>query len=192
MRPVCWRVILSTILMGVGTPNTMAEVLTPSGITYTYNLEENAQTKLCEIILDLESPAAPELIEFTAFAGYGKSDKTVAVGFIAVAGKLTGADDFSQIPLSDAAFVSKTFRSKDGMDYEVRRDGSFMAATDHRTAARDFLRAFFAGAFEVKLESLEPKASSFSYAISEGPPAEIQDRFGTCVEHLISRAVSSL
>ena len=192
MKPSCWRVVLSMILMGLGTPNTRAQALTPSGITYTYTLEENSQTKLCEIILDLESPVAPELIEFTAFAGYGKVDKTVAVGFIAVAGKLIGADDFSQIPLSDAAFVSKTFQSKDRLDYEVRNNGSFMAATDNRGAAGDFLRAFFAGNFEIRLESREPAASSSSYAISEGPPAEAQDRFGTCVEHLIYPAVSSL
>lgn len=192
MKSLCWHVVLSAVLMGMGVGNTVAEALTPSGITYTYNLEENVQTKLCEIILDLESSTAPEFIEFTAFAGYGKSDKTVAVGFIAVAAKLTGADELSQIPLSDAAFVSKTFRSKDRMDYEVHRNGSFMAATDNRATAGEFLRAFFTGGFKVGLESTEPKTSSFSYGISEGPPAEIQDRFGTCIEHLIPHVVSSL
>jgi hypothetical protein len=179
-------------LVGLSTPGATADIITPKSIMYTFGRDENAEAKLCEIILDVESPISPELVEFTAFAGYGKSDDSIAVGFITMAAKQVSSDEFALVEISEATFTSQTFRSADDMDYEVQKDGSVMSATLDAAAAGDFLRAFVGGDFVLTLAIAEPEGTKLSYRIAEGPPADIQDGFAMCLEQLIPRAISRL
>ena len=179
-------------LLGLTTPGATADLITPKSIVYAYGREENAEAKLCEIRLDFKSPTSPELVEFTAFAGYGKSDDSIAVGFIAMAAEQVSPDELALVKISQATFASQTFRSAEYMDYEVHKDGGVMSATLDPTAAGDFLRAFISGDFVLTLAIAEPEGTKLSYRISEGPAADIQDRFAICLEQLIPHAVSRL
>ncbi|MGB3390425.1 MAG: hypothetical protein WBA88_20875 [Pseudaminobacter sp.] len=174
------------------TPGATADLITPKSIVYAYDREENAEAKLCEIRLDVESPTSPELVEFTAFAGYGKLDDSIAIGFIAMAAEQVSPDEFALVEISQATFTSQTFRSAEDMDYEVYNDSGVMSATLDAVAAGNFLRAFVGGDFVLTLAIAESEGTKLSYRISEGPAADIQDRFAICLEQLIPRAVSRL
>ena len=180
---------LLSSFVGLTTPDATADLITPKSIVYAYDREENAEAKLCEIILGVESPTSPELVEFTAFASYGKSDDSTAVGFIAMAAEQVSPDEFALVEISEATFASQAFRSAEDMDYEVHKDGAVMSATLDAATAGDFLRAFVGGDFVLTLAIAEAEGTKLSYRISEGPEADIQEGFAMCLEQLIPRTV---
>lgn len=192
MISACGRVALCAALMGAGPSNAMAKVISPNSVTYTYNVDENGEEKLCEMVLDLESTVSPEMVEFTAFAGYSKSDDSIAVGFIAMAATRAKSGEVALVPLSDAAFATETFRSRREMDYAIREDGAVLAATVKDAVAGDFLRAFAGGDFKLTLYIAGRTATTVSYGITEGPTAGVQDSFGACLDQLVPRAVARL
>ncbi|RWM22788.1 hypothetical protein [Mesorhizobium sp.] len=190
MRSLFARAALIAGLAGVNVSAVVADAIVPDVIGYTYNLDETDDAKICEIILDMQNPTTPELVEFTAFAGYDKSNASVAIGFITMAAHQPLSEELQLLDLSAATFTSRTFRSADDMDYEVHKDGGIMAATLDRVVASNFLQAFVGGDFELTL-AIAASATS-SYRISTAPPAEVQNGFAKCLEELLRPSVSLL
>lgn len=192
MRSLFARAALIAGLAGMNMPVAVAGTIVPDAIGYTYNLDETDDAKICEIILDMQNPATPELVEFTAFAGYDKSNESVAIGFITMAAHQPLSEELQLLDLSAATFTSPTFRSVNDMDYEVHKDGGIMAATLDRVAASNFLQAFIGGDFELTLATAGPQSTNFSYKIYTAPPAEVQNGFARCLEDLLRPSLSLL
>lgn len=192
MRSLFARAALIAGLAGMNMPVAVAGTIVPDAIGYTYNLDETDDAKICEIILDMQNPATPELVEFTAFAGYDKSNASVAIGFITMAVHQPLSEELQLLDLSAATFTSHTFRSADDMDYEVHKDGGIMAATLDRVVASNFLQAFVGGDFELTLATAGAAGATSSYRISTAPPAEVQNGFTKCLEELLRPSVSLL
>lgn len=192
MRFLFASAALIAILAGVNASAAVAETIVPEAISYTYNLDETDDAKICEITLDMQNPTAPELVEFTAFAGYDKSNESVAIGFITMAAHQPLSEELQLLDLSAATFTSPTFQSADDMDYEVHKDGGIMAATLDQVVASSFLRAFIGGDFELTLATAGPQSTKSSYRISTAPPAEVQNGFAKCLEELLRPSVSLL
>ncbi|RWB73033.1 MAG: hypothetical protein EOQ50_18930 [Mesorhizobium sp.] len=189
VRSLFARAALIAGLAGINMPVAVAGTIVPDAIGYTYNLDETDDAKICEITLDMQNPATPELVEFTAFAGYDKSNASVAIGFITMAAHQPLSEELQLLDLSAATFTFHTFRSADDMDYEVHKDGGIMAATLDRVVASNFLQAFVGGDFELTLATA---GSTWSYKISAAPPAEVQNGFAKCLEELLRSSVSLL
>jgi hypothetical protein len=185
------RAALVAVQAGVNLSAAVADSIVPDAISYTYNRDETDDAQICEITLDMQNPATPELVEFTAFAGYDKSNESIAIGFIMMAAHQPLSEELQLLDLSAATFTSPIFRSVDHMDYEVHKDGGIMAATLDRVVARDFLQAFVGGDFELTLATAG-SGSTWSYKISAAPPTEVQNSFARCLEELLRPSVSLL
>lgn len=182
-------VMLLACALGPGVSNAASDWITPSEIRYTYNAHENESAKLCEIILDLRSPASPELVQFTAFAGLSKQDGSIAVGFIMGAAKQSPTRQFQPFGLSHAAFMSSTFSSADSMDYEMYdAAGTAILATADPTNGGEFLHSFVRGNFQLTLKSRAPEHLERTYQVSPGPPVDVRGSFGDCLEKLMPSA----
>ncbi|BCM20901.1 hypothetical protein [Mesorhizobium sp. J8] len=192
MKSPIARAVLVAGVAGIIPSAALADPIVPDAVSYAYNFDETNDAKICEITLDMQNPATPELVEFTAFAGYDKSNASVAIGFITMmAAHQPMSEELQLLDLSAATFTSHTFRSADDMDYEVHKDGGIMAATLDRVVARNFLQAFVGGDFELTLATAG-SGSTWSYKISAAPPAEVQNGFAKCLEGLLRPSVSLL
>lgn len=189
MKSLIARAAIVGGLAGVSMSAAVADAVIPDATSYTYNLAETDDAKVCEIRLDAQNLTTPELVEFTAFAGYDKINETLVTGFITMAAHQPTSGKLQLLDLSGAAFVSHTFRSANDMDYEVHKDGGVMVATVNRVVATKFLLAFVGGDFELTLATAGSE-SEWSYKISAPPPAEVQNSFAKCLEELLRPSVS--
>ncbi len=190
MRPTFGPSVLLASLIGWPSASLAAASIEPDGIVYSVNAEENEEVKICEIVLDLKSPVTPEVVEMRTFTAYGKSDDTASAGFIVFAGR-KGADEIVPLKVRKATFTAQSFRSAQDMDYEIQEDVGIMSATVDPDKARSFLTSFAAGDFEIAVAVSQPETSTVTYKISAGPPVEVQENFGQCIDSLVPQFAST-
>lgn len=178
---------VAAVLAGFGAGPAAADTIVPSGVEYWNNIDETDEIKVCEIVLDLSNPPAPEVVKFIVLAGYDKADATVLVGFLLGAAELTPQDEYDIVDLASGVFTSASFSSPGRLDHDVF-DGSVMATTADAATSAAFVDAVLAGDFALTFSREGFEGVARTYEVGPAPPADVEQVFSECLEGLVAEA----
>jgi hypothetical protein len=164
--------------------------LEPAVTPYSYGSDDTDDASLCGITLHLLNVDPPQVVDATAFAGYGREDGTSAVGLV-VAGTMSTPSQPNQgrpVTIEELALHSGTFDLGAEFEYQLFSREAALAATSNVSVAEQFLEVFVAGDYTLTLNISDPIRSTRSYRITAPVPSEVEDRFTSCLDKLTNPA----
>ena len=157
-----------------------AEPTVPSRMDYQATASENAEAKLCMLVLEFAQPPNPETVKAIAVVGLDKKAEVITAAFIlAVADEKRSGDttSFTVADLASAGMSSPTFDTA-GLEQQKSDDKSIWIWLV-RDNVLTFLDAYMKGGFRVVFSRTQDGRLR-EYRIDTAPPESVQNEFVTC------------
>jgi hypothetical protein len=159
----------------------VAAQIIPTGVEYTNDtIERGGRLQACIVTAAIVSPPAPEIVNFQLLIVLGRP------GFKITAGDVDWAKQSSVAKrISDAEFSATQFNHPSAFTKSITPEGQLVATLTDDSVRKDFIDAFFGGAFSIRFKRTDA-AGDRTYYIEQAPGADVVSTFEKCVHAMAS------